>query len=101
MLRISNKCSRPRGLGTVQVRVEEVQSQRHIEPRQLVHWFNPGGEKRHTYAHHLTQHLDDGELRQVRQLFEQSLANHAVTWTTPQVFIVAEGQQESDADTAS
>ena len=78
-----------------------MQSQRHIEPRQLAHWFNPGGEKRHTYAHHLTQHLNEGELRQVRQLFEQSLANHAVTWTTPQVFIVAEGRQESDADAAS
>ena len=89
------------GFGAVQVRVEAVQSQRHLEPRHLAHWFNPGGEKRHTYAHHLTQHLDEGELRQVRKLFEQSLANRAVTWTTPQVFIAAEGPQESNAGAAS
>ena len=81
------------GFGAVQVRVEAVQSQRHIEPRHLAHWFNPGGEKRATYARHLTQQLDDGELRQVRKLFEQRLANRTVTWTTPQLFITA---QESD-----
>ena len=88
------------GFGVVQVRVEAVQSQRHIELRHLGHWFNPGGEKRHTYAHHLIQHLDEGELRQVRKLFERSLANRSVTWTTPQVFIVAEGQQGSDEGVA-
>ena len=88
------------GFGAVQVRVEAVQSQRHIEPRYIEHWFNPGGEKRHTYAQHLTQHLDAGELRQVRKFFEQSLANRAVTWTTPQVFVVAKGRQESDAGAA-
>ena len=88
------------GFSAVQVRVEEIQSQRHIEPRHLAHWFNPGGEKRHTYAHHLIHHLDEGELRQVRKFFEQSLANHTVTWTTPQVFVTAEGRQGSDAGTA-
>ena len=88
------------GFGAVQVRVEEIQSERHIEPRHLAHWFNPGGEKRHTYAHHLIHHLDEGELRQVRKVFEQSLANHTVTWTTPQVFVTAEGRQGSDAGTA-
>lgn len=83
------------GFGSVQVRVEAVQSQRHIEPRHLAHWFNPGGEKRHTYAHHLIQHLDEDELRQVRKLFEQSLAHRAVTWTTPRVFIAAAGRPDA------
>ncbi len=83
------------GFGSVQVRVEAVQSQRHIEPRHLAHWFNPGGEKRHTYAHHLIQHLDEDELRQVRKLFEQSLAHRAVTWTTPRIFIVAAGRPDA------
>lgn len=86
------------GFGSVQVWVEAVQSQRHIEPRHLAHWFNPGGEKRHTYAHHLTQHLDEDELRRVRKLFEQSLANRAVTWTTSQVFIVAEGRSDAASE---
>ena len=86
------------GFGSVQVWVEAVQSQRHIEPRHLAHWFNPGGEKRHTYAHYLTQHLDEDELRRVRKLFEQSLANRAVTWTTSQVFIVAEGRSDAASE---
>ena len=86
------------GFGSVQVWVEAVQSQRHIEPRHLAHWFNPGGEKRHTYAHHLTQHLDEDELRRVHKLFEQSLANRAVTWTTSQVFIVAEGRSDAASE---
>lgn len=86
------------GFGSVQVWVEAVQSQRHIEPRHLAHWFNPGGEKRHTYAHHLTQHLDEDELRRVHKLFEQSLANRTVTWTTSQVFIVAEGRSDAASE---
>ena len=86
------------GFGSVQVSVEAVQSQRHIEPRHLAHWFNRGGEKRHTYAHHLTQHLDEDELRQVRKLFEQSLANRTVTWTMSQVFVAAEGRPDAASD---
>jgi putative ATPase len=77
------------GFDQVQTRVDSNPSQRHIEPRQLGHWFSPGGEKRHTYANYLAQHLDEGELRQVRKLFERGLANRTVDWTTTQVFVQA------------
>ncbi len=77
------------GLTQVQSKVESLQSQRLIELRQLNHWFSPGGEKRHTYANFLAQALDKDELRQVRKLFDHCLANHTVTWTTSQVFLVA------------
>ena len=78
------------GFGRVQTRVESVQTQRHIEPKQLNHWFNPGGEKRHTYANYLAQHLDEDEVHRVRKLFEQNLANRTVTWTSHQAFILLE-----------
>ena len=78
------------GFSKVQTRVETNQIQRHIELKQLNHWFSPGGEKRHTYANYLAQDLDADELRQVRKLFEHSLTNRTVTWTTTQVFLTAE-----------
>jgi putative ATPase len=77
------------GFTQVQSKVESLQSQRLIELRQLNHWFSPGGEKRHTYANFLAQALDQDELQQVRKLFDHCLANHTVTWTTSQVFLVA------------
>ena len=77
------------GLSQVHTRVDSQPSQRHIDPRQLNHWFNPGGEKRHTYANYLSQHLDEGELQQVRKLFERELAHRTVPWTTTQVFLQA------------
>jgi putative ATPase len=77
------------GFTQVQSKVESLQSQRLIELRQLNHWFSPGGEKRHTYANFLAQALDEDELQQVRKLFDHCLANHTVTWTTSQVFLVA------------
>ena len=89
MLRTSNKCSQPRASARCKCGWKKSSHSGTSSRAIIAHWFNPGGEKRHTYAHHLTQHLDEGELRQVRQLFEQSLANHAVTWTTSQVFVVA------------
>jgi len=78
------------GLSQVHTRVDSQPSQRHIDPRQLNHWFNPGGEKRHTYANYLSQHLDEGELQQVRKLFERELAHRTVPWTTTQVFLQAQ-----------
>jgi len=77
------------GFTQVQSKVESLQSQRLIDLRQLNHWFSPGGEKRHTYANFLAQALDEDELQQVRKLFDHCLANHTVTWTTSQVFLVA------------
>ena len=77
------------GLSQVHTRVDSQPSQRHIDPRQLNHWFNPGGEKRHTYGNYLSQHLDEGELQQVRKLFERELAHRTVPWTTTQVFLQA------------
>lgn len=83
------------GFTQVQSKVESLQSQRLIELRQLNHWFSPGGEKRHTYANFLAQALDEDELQQVRKLFDHCLANHTVTWTTSQVFLVAELDQSN------
>ena len=78
------------GFSRVQTRIEEIRTQRHIDSRQLNHWFSRGGEKRHTYAHYLAQHLDEGELDQVRKLFELSLAGRLVDWTKTQIFLLAE-----------
>ena len=78
------------GFKQVNTQIDTMQSQRLIELKQLNHWFNPGGEKRHTYANYLAQELDGEELRQVRKLFERDLTNQTVAWTTTQVFLTAE-----------
>jgi putative ATPase len=73
----------------IDIRCEEQHSQRHISPQQLAHWFDPGGEKRHTYANYLSQHLDSEELHVVRRLFEKELANKTLPWASTQVLIFA------------
>ncbi|MGY8824012.1 MAG: AAA family ATPase [Candidatus Latescibacterota bacterium] len=73
----------------IDLRCEEQHGQRHINPQQLAHWFDPGGEKRHTYANYLSQHLDSDELHVVRRLFEKELANKTLPWSSTQVLIFA------------
>ena len=99
--RISNRCSRLRALARYRCRWKQ-SSHSGTSSRAISHIGSiPAAKSGTRTPHHLTQHLDEGELRQVRKFFEQSLANHTVTWTTPQVFVVAERQPESDADIAS
>ena len=76
-------------LSDIDIRCEEQHGQRHISPQQLAHWFDPGGEKRHTYANYLGQHLDGEELHVVRRLFEKELANKTLPWASTQVLIFA------------
>ncbi len=78
------------GLSQVEVHDETLHNQRHITPQQLAHWFNPGGEKRHTYANYLGQYLDAEELHTVRRLFERELANKTVSWSTTRTFLFAQ-----------
>jgi putative ATPase len=62
---------------------------RRIAVQQLGHWFNPGGEQHHTFAHHLRRHMDDQELHQVHKLFEQKLTDKHVQWTTTYLHLTA------------
>jgi putative ATPase len=78
------------GLTKIEVHCESLHNQRHITPQQLAHWFNPGGEKRHTYANYLGQYLDAKELHTVRRLFERELANKTVPWSTTLTFLFAQ-----------
>ena len=78
------------GLSRVRTRIDIQSSERYIDPRQLSHWFNSGGEKRQTYANYLSQHLEESELQRVRKLFERELAHRTIPWTTTQVFLQAQ-----------
>ena len=76
------------------LQVDTSESGRRITPQQLGHWFNPGGEKHHTYASYLRQQLDEEEVRQVRRLFENQLTNQTVSWSFTQVFLVADADDK-------
>jgi putative ATPase len=78
------------GLRSVRVQVEVTQTSRHLTMAHLGHWFNPGGEQRHTYASYLRQHLAEEEVVALRRLFEKELANRTVDWSAAQAFLVAE-----------
>jgi len=77
------------GFVHIRAQTETGHASRRITPQQLGHWFNPGGEKRHTYASHLRQRLDEEEVRQMRRLFERELTNQTVPWSSTQVFLTA------------
>ncbi len=79
------------GLSSIELHHEQVNSQRVISPRQLSHWFDPGGEKRPTYARYLNQYLDVEEMRTVRNVFEKTLAHKTVSWTSTQITATARG----------
>ena len=77
------------GLGEVSCATETYTSSRRITAQQLGHWFNPGGEKHHTFAHYLRCLMDDQELRQVRKLFELELTDKNIQWTTTFLHLTA------------
>ena len=80
---------RAAGFDSLRVQLENGHTNRRISPQQLSHWFNPGGEKRRTYAGYLHRQLDEEELHQVRRLFERQLPNRTVPWSSTQLFLVA------------
>ena len=77
------------GLEAVSIHREEVFSQRSISPQQLAHWFDPGGEKRPTYANYLSQYLDANEVRTIRRAFEREIAHETVPWSSTQITVTA------------
>ena len=77
------------GFAAIHLQTETSHALRRITPQQLGHWFNPGGQKHHTYASYLHQQLDDEEVRQVRKLFERELTHKTVNWSSTQVFLQA------------
>lgn len=77
------------GFSQVRLHSDNTNNQRRISQQQVAHWFDPGGEKRPTYAHYLHQFLDQTEVQQVRKLFERQLNEKTVEWSTSQVFLVA------------
>ena len=85
---------RAAGFDSLRAQIETGHTNRRITPQQLSHWFNPGGEKRRTYAGYLHRQLDEEELHQVRRLFERQLPNRTVPWSSTQLFLVATGPGE-------
>lgn len=77
------------GLEAVSLHCEKVFSKRLISPQQLAHWFDPGGEKRPTYATYLSQYLDADEVRTVRRTFEREIAHKTVPWSSTQITVTA------------
>jgi putative ATPase len=82
------------GFADVSVQVEVSHTQRQITPQLLAHWFDPGGEKRPTYAHHLARHLQMEEIHAVQRLFERRLAHKGVSWSTSVAFLCARLAQD-------
>jgi len=74
------------GFADVAVEMHTQSAPRRLTGGQLDHWFNPGGEKRPTYARYLLREMDKEELRQVRRLFERTAANRDVEWSTTRAY---------------
>ena len=77
------------GFESVTCQVETFTATRRITLQQLGHWFGPGGDKRPTFARYLRRHLAEEEVREVRKLFENELANRNATWTMVYAFLTA------------
>ena len=75
------------GLRSVRVETEVLTARRRLGSRDLGRWFNPGGEKKSTFAAYLRRHLAGGEVRQVRRLFEEGLMNREVRWSTTYAWV--------------
>ena len=82
------------GLTSVRVETEVLTASRRLGSRDLGRWFNPGGEKHGTFAAYLRRHLDAGEVRRVRRLFEESLMNREVEWSTTYAYVTGRASGE-------
>lgn len=78
----------------MRVETEVLTASRRLGSRDLGRWFNPGGEKHGTFAAYLRRHLDAGEVRRVRRLFEESLMNREVEWSTTYAYVTGRASGE-------
>lgn len=75
------------GLQDVEVETETLRTQRRLTSQHLGQWFQPGGEKRRTFAYFLQRRLANAELKTVRHYFEERLMNRDVQWSTAYAYI--------------
>ncbi|MBD2056646.1 AAA family ATPase [Oculatella sp. FACHB-28] len=73
---------------TVDIQVEQTQTDIRITSHLLERWFRPG-ESRPSYADHLFNFLSESEVRTVRELFTKYLLNQVVKWEGAIAFIQA------------
>jgi putative ATPase len=73
---------------TVEIQVEQTQTDIHITSHLLERWFQPG-ESRPSYADHLSKALSESEVKTVRELFVKHLLNQMVKWEGAIAFIQA------------
>ena len=77
------------GFTSIQLQSESLHSNRRITQQQLGHWFNPGGDKSHTFAYHLQRQLSADEVHRVKNLFEAQLTDRSVSWSATHTYIKA------------
>jgi putative ATPase len=71
---------------TVDIQVEQTQTDIHITSHLLERWFQPG-ELRPSYADHLSHSLSESEVKTVREWFVGHLLNQRVPWEGAIAFI--------------
>ena len=75
----------------VELKVETINSERHIETAQIQRWFDlESAGRRATLAQHLArQGIVPAELANLRQIFEQQLMEQVIPWQSTIVYLVA------------
>jgi putative ATPase len=75
----------------VKITVEHYPTQLYVSPDLLNRWFsaNAADSKRPAYVEYLSRYLSASEISLVRALFERSLLNRTVDWSTTVAFLKA------------
>ncbi len=75
----------------VKITVEHYPTQLYVSPDFLNRWFSASAadSKRPAYVEHLSRYLSAPEISLVRALFERSLSNRTVDWSTTVAFLKA------------
>jgi putative ATPase len=79
------------GFSQVELKAETTRSERHIEAAQIQRWFDlESVGRKATFAQHLArQGIEPADLAQLRQIFEQQLAEQVISWQSTIVYLVA------------
>ncbi|MDV2992582.1 MAG: hypothetical protein N4J56_002236 [Chroococcidiopsis sp. SAG 2025] len=75
----------------VTIEAEHYPTQLYVSPELLNRWFsgNATGTKRPAYVEYLSRYLSAPEISLIRSLFERSLLNRTIDWSTTVAFLKA------------
>jgi putative ATPase len=83
------------GFQEIKVKQERLETKRLITDEHIARWFDTTSQGRPSYAQHLSRHLAQDTIAQIRKIFEKQLAGRTQPWHSTIAFVRAQMAEET------